>query len=105
MLFDRLNKNPEFLDDARKLVAVDWRTGSGSFGKYVTPLLNEIFAVEGFRASGDLSIVYLERRVMEGLLDPTREPWLWAYANLVGAYVSPVSARMALNGIETGGRA
>lgn len=100
VLFDELNKDPEFIGTARELIAADWRTGTESFREYAEPLLNEILALGGFGGYGDLRYQYLERRAMDGVLDMHRDPWLWAYDALIGALIPPVVARTALNGIK-----
>lgn len=100
VLFDELMKTSEFIDKARELAATDWKTGTTLFREYAEVLLNENFAEGGFGGYGSLDYSYLERRVMEGVLDMHRDPWLWTYGALVGALVPPVVARTALNGIK-----
>lgn len=106
-LFDYLSRYPGFLSEARKLVSADWQTGSDSFRQNFSAAIEEILKTEPLNphgdfknARGDFSYDYLERRVMEGVLDPKQEPWLWAYSTLVGACVKPEIARAALNAIE-----
>lgn len=100
VLFDELTKNPEFMEKARELVPVDWRTGATLFREYAEMLLDGIFAEGVFGGYGDLNYAYLERRVMEGVLDMHQDPWLWAYGALIGALIPPVVARTVLNSIE-----
>lgn len=100
VLFDELGKVPSFIETARKLVSVDWRTGTESFQDYVKPLLDDIFAGKPFQGHGGLSYAYLERRVMSGILDGHQDPWLRVYAMLTGALIDPAIARAALNDIE-----
>lgn len=100
VVFDALMANPEFMETARELVTADWRTGADSFREYAKPLLGEVFTSGDFGGYGDFSFSYLERRVMDGVLDVHRDPWVWAYAHLIGAYVDPETARNALNHIQ-----
>lgn len=105
VVFDLLIAVPGFEGEVRKLIAADWKTGTDSFRQYVEPRVVDILGGEGFEgrggfeAYGDLRYSYLERRIM-GRLDPQREPWLWVYAQLVGACIEPGKARTALNAIQ-----
>lgn len=106
VVFDLLIATPGFEIEARKLIAADWKTGTDSFRQYVEPRVIDILGGEdfeergGFEAYGDLRYPYLERRVMAGTLDVQRDPWLWTYAQLIGALVDPGEARAALNAIQ-----
>jgi hypothetical protein len=62
--------------------------------------VDAIFAEGGFKGWGDYDPSYLERRVMEDVTDPHRDPWLWAYAHLVGAHEDADTVRAVLNGIQ-----
>lgn len=104
VLFDELEKVPGFIDAARKLIAADWRTGTESFRDHTEPMVSKVLEGEPFESWGDLDYGYLARRAM-GNIDPQREPWLWAYAQLVFAHIAPDVAREALNRIKRGGQA
>lgn len=99
VVFDVLTSEPGFLDEARPLIAEDWRTGTENFKEYAGPLAGAVFAVGGFEAYGDFDYRYLERRVMSEVLDMHQDPWLWTYDALIGALIDPIVARTALNGI------
>lgn len=100
LVFEELQKVPGFSKEVRRLIGGDWRTGSHAFENYVEPLIEQLPFEAMHPSWGDLSITYVERRIMTGL-DIRSDPWLWTYSNLVGAHINPDNAWFALNAIES----
>lgn len=100
-IFDALMEIPGFKEKARGLIEKDWYIGSGKFHGYAQRLIEELpFDVEDPQGKRVVT-KYVERRVMENL-DPSADPWLWAYFQLTGALIKPDLARFALNAIQNG---
>lgn len=102
-VFDELMEIPGFKEKARGLIEKDWYIGSGKFHGCAQRLIEELpFDVED--PQGKRAVTkYVEGRVM-GKLDPSLDPWLWAYRQLTGALIKPDLARLALNAIQNGTR-
>jgi hypothetical protein len=100
LVFEGLKEIEGFREEARRLIEGDWRKGRHAFENYVEPLIEQLPFEATHPSWGDLSIAYVERRLMTGL-DIRSDPWLWTYSNLVGAHIDPDRARFALNAIES----
>jgi hypothetical protein len=104
-VYDRLNSHPGFSPpEARRMIGADWRTGSTLFRDYAQPLIDGMAAASTIPGWGDITVVraYVERRLMEGVIDPARDPWMWAYVQLTGACLDSGTVRKALDQIREG---
>lgn len=99
IFFEGLKEFPGFTEEARKLIADDWREGTDTFRRYAGPMVHEIHGRGIIDSWGEFGFGYIEGRFMEWL-DPERDSWLWAYKNLTGALIDPATVRAALWEIE-----